>query len=398
MKVWTRHVFFCVVVLFMVQGCQTDVELCNEAEHPHRANLAYSFKWDSKRTFTPDSMTVLANRVVNMWKTGMSANSFNGGGTYIFNAPLGYRPDTEIDGNAAPETVTWKVDQFKVPVGEYKFITFNMESEEFDYSNVFKYFTTPEMSQSELIITYRTYRQGDSGLHFIIPSWTDYNAYANYVQPSSRALYYDTLSTRYLGSNQSYNIQFSPKELTQRVDIYFDITKVNKKQAFTVDSVFGEISGLPNSLNLATGSLNIERTSKMMFPTDTIKDTEANKKVTCHAEIHVPGIVRSRMNNIYFGPGIMQVMIYCSANSADTGQRKTKKFQGKINLYNTLTNNPSLRLNDNRQSAKITTRTLKLYIKAKMEIDGEKILESSDEVSGMDAWKNAKEETDIVDL
>ena len=76
-----------------------------------------------------------------------------------------------------------------------------------------------------------------------------------------------------------------------------------------------------------------------------------------------------------------------------------KKFQGKINLYNTLTANPSLQLNEeDRQTAKITKHTLKLNIKADMEIDGEKILESSDAASGLDAWKNAKEETNIIDL
>lgn len=397
MKAWTRHLS-CMVVLLMAWGCQTDVELCNERVHPHRARLTYSFNWGNKKgAFIPDSMTVLASRVVNIWKTGMTTGSFSSGGTYLFNAPLDYRPGTENASDAVPEAVTWKVKQFKIPVGDYKFIAFNMDAEEFDYSNVFEFFANPDMLQSELNIAYRTYRQSDSGLHFVIPSWRDYNAYSNYVQTSSHALYYDTLSTMNLSNSQNYNIQFSPKELTQRVDIYFDVAKAIDKQAFTVDSVFGEISGLPGGINLATGILNVEKTYKMMFSTDNIKDTDAGKTVACHAEIHVSGIVRNRMKNVYLGPGIMQVIIYCSAYSPETGRRKTKKIQGKINLYNTLTRTPSLRINDDQKSAKMATRTLKLSIKDKIEIDGEKILESLDE-SRMDAWKNAEEETNIIDM
>ncbi|MBP3789957.1 MAG: hypothetical protein J6I52_10115 [Prevotella sp.] len=398
MKGWMRNIG-CLAALLMVCACQIDVDLCNEAEHPHGARLIYSFDWDKSNAFVPDSMTVLANRVVNMWKSGMSVNSSNGGGTYLFNAPLDYRPGTENSENRVLEPVTWQTGMYKVPVGEYKFIAFNMEAEELDYTHVYEYFVHPEMPPAELNIVYRTYRQGDSGLHFIIPSWTDYNGYANYIQPSTHALYYDTIPTRKLAIGQIYDIKFSPKELTQKVDIYFNIKKVTSNQKFTVDSVFAEISGLPTKINLAAGSLDIERTSKMMFPTDKIKDTEAGKKVACHAEIHVPGIVRSRMDNVYFGPGIMQVMIYCSAYSDETDRREVKKFQGKINLYNTLTANPSLQLNEeDRQTAKITKHTLKLNIKADMEIDGEKILESSDAASGLDAWKNAKEETNIIDL
>lgn len=397
-RTWTRH-FFCMAVLLIVWGCQTDVELCNEIVHPHRANLAYSFNWGSKKgDLIPDSMTVVASRVVNMWKSGMSVNSINGGGTYLFNAPVDYRPGTEGDENRVPETVTWQTGLYKVPIGDYKFIAFNMEAEELDYTNVYEYFANPEMPQSELNIIYRTYRQGDSGLHFVIPSWIDYNGYANYIQPGTHSLYCDTLSTRNLAGGKIYNIKFSPKELTQRVEINFNITKVTKKQTFTVDSVFGEISGLPGSINLATGILNIEKTNKMMFSTDKIKDTEAGKTVACHAEICVPGIVRSRADNIYFGPGIMQVMIYCSTYSAETGRREAKKFQGKINLYNTLTRTPSLRINNDQRTAEMTKPMLKLSVGAKMEIDGEKILESSDEASSLDAWKNAKEETNIIDM
>ena len=398
MKVWMTDAL-CLIALLAMWACQVDVELCDEPEHPHRARLVYSFNWDKENTFTPDSMTVLSNRVVNMWKSGMSVNSLNGGGTYIFNPPLDYRPGTSSSENRTLEPVTWKTALYKVPVGEYKFIAFNMEAEELDYSHVTEYFSNPEMPTSELNITYRTYRQGDSGLHFIIPSWTDYNSYAHYIQPSTHALYYDTLSTRELSSGQIYEIKFSPKELTQQVNINFNIKKVTSKQKFTVDSVFGEISGLPLSVNLATGALHIERTGKMMFPAAKIKDTETSSTVACHAEIHVPGIVRSRMDNVYFGPGIMQVMIYCSAYSADTGKREAKKFQGKINLYNTLTATPSLKLNsEDRQTAKVAARTVTLNIKSNMEVDGEKILESSDAASGLDAWRSAKEETNIVDM
>jgi len=396
MTKWTNTISL--LMLLSLCACKTDVELCDEPEHPHRARLVYNFNWDDNKDYTPDSMTVLANRVINMWKSAMSVNSTNGGGTYIFNAPMDYRPGTENNEKRISETVTWQTGLYKVPIGEYKFIAFNMEAKEFDYSHVYEFFSNPEMPQSELNILYHTYKQGDSGLRFIIPSWIDYNPYANYIQPSTHALFYDTLSTRVLNNKDIHEISFSPKELTQQVDIYFSIAKINDKQPFTVDSVFAEVSGLPNGINLETGFLNVERTNKMMFRCDKISDTETNKKVACHGQVHVPGIMRSRLSDVFIGPGIMQVMIYCSAYSPENNKREVKKFQGKINLYNTLTRTPSIKMANDRLHAQPTGPKLKLQIQARMEVDGEKILEASDESSGMDIWKNAKEVPSIIDL
>jgi hypothetical protein len=378
-----KYLLLLIASCFLI-GCNTDIELCDETEHPHRANITFRYNWIETDAFTPKNMSVLAHRVINQWKGAMSINSLEFTGTYIFNAPEGEENDT--------------VKYFKVPAGDYRFITFSMESDEFDYTNVEAFFNDPTINMKELEISYRTYSKKDEGLRFIIQNWTDYNNYSRYIQPSTKALFYDTLTTRPLLSSSKNTIVFNPKELTQQVDLSFDIKKVNSVQPFTVDSVFAEISGLPNTTNLATGNLTIDKTYKMMFPMDKITDTDASKIVTCHSEIHVPGILCSSNKDMLYGPGIMQVMIYCSATSAADGKRKSKRFQGEINLYNTLQATPSLQLSKDEEHAVITTPKLTLKVKADLSIDGEHIIEATDDNGGLDVWKNATGDPQIIDI
>lgn len=374
------------VVLLTVSCTASGIyeELCNETEHPHRATVKFKFEWSKTDAFTPTTMSVLANRVINQWKGAMKVNSFNGSGTYIFSAPEG---DEGLP-----------VSEFRVPVGDYRFICFSMESDEFDYSNVEAYFNDPTINSKNLDVSYKTYTKKDRNLKFVISNWVDYNNYARYIQPSTHALFYDTLNTRHLVSSGKSTVTFKPKELTQAVNLSFDVKKMNSIRPFTIDSVFAEISGLPNTVNLATGNLTVDKTYKMMFRMDKLNDTDASTMVTCHGEVHVPGIMCSKNKDMLYGPGILQVMIYCSAVSPVDGKRKSKRFQGEINLYNTLQETPSVKLSKDEQHAVITSSKIDLKVKANLTIDGEQIIESTDEDGGLDVWKNATGDPQIIDI
>ena len=54
----------------LVAACKTDVDLCYEFSHPHRAEVEFTYAWD-EGIQRPDSMYVLANRIIGQWKSSM---------------------------------------------------------------------------------------------------------------------------------------------------------------------------------------------------------------------------------------------------------------------------------------------------------------------------------------
>lgn len=438
-------------------SCTTDVELCPEPldAHPHRATVTYSFNWNSQHTQRPDSMYVLAYRVINLWKSSMVvtaednpakghwmwpldelANNYPATDDTEDNAPdvspddeeenpeegpgddegedlmilsdaeeegsagsSGNEddkpidsPDDENDGPVVPQPVD--ITEFALKSGDYKFIALSRGSADWDYSRVDEYICNDTMRAQSLSMTYKSYVKGDDSLRFTIADWIDYNAYGaadRYVQPSAQAIYYDTIPVRSLRSNGVYHINFAhPQRLTQHIEVHFDVKKKNAEVPFTVDSIFAEIAGIPSTINLSTGYIDIAYTKKIMFKTVlSQKDTEENALVSCSAEIDVPSIVKPSSVDLLMGPGIMQVMVMCSAQDPQNPTRRlSKKFQGIINLYHTLKKADLLVYTDDLQHVKRSRESARLDI-TEMLIDGEKILESPDDGRGLDQWIQA---------
>lgn len=383
-----RILMAALLALPMLWAC-TDVDLCNEGEHPHRATITYEY---ANANVLPDTMIVLANRVLNLWKSTMKVKSTTGTGHYMTNAPSVWN-----DSTGTYETVTGSVGNFRMPVGDYKFITFNLTDDEIDYSELRQYVADPEMPLAGINLTYRTYAQQDSRLGKILVDWTDYNRYADYIQPSTKPLYYDTINVFGLSSEQHMHLTFKPIELTQEIQFSFTIQKKVSKQAFRIDSVFADLSGIPRAMNLSSGHLDITRTNKLMFRMNKLNDKDASTSVTCSATIHVPGVVPPRHNKITTGPGILQLYICCSAPGAT--QREVKRIPVLINLYNTLKKTPSIALADDQKSAHRTAQKLAVKIVAKdLMIDGEKVVADPDTDSGLDQWQPLDSDFIVVDV
>ena len=57
---------------------------CYEADHPHRTSVKFDFDWSGAYPNTkPDSMFVLANRVINHWKCALAVSTTTLKGQYI---------------------------------------------------------------------------------------------------------------------------------------------------------------------------------------------------------------------------------------------------------------------------------------------------------------------------
>ena len=234
-------------------GC-TDAELCYEQEHPHRGYVQFSFDFGDTGLEKADSMQVICNRVVGLWKTAVAVSSTTGEGHFVEH-PSALVPSTE------------KMTQFPLPIGTYKFVAINHDTSELDYSVVNTYLEDETgMVLQEVDMLYKTYLLGDDDYRGLRPGWEDNNNYgAKYMQPDVMPLYFDTITPTLIADKQLVQCHFKPKALTENIDVYLTIKKKAVENPFTIDSVQAEMAGIPISMNLSTGYMDITKTAKLPF-------------------------------------------------------------------------------------------------------------------------------------
>ena len=86
--------------LLLATSC-TEVELCDEPDHPHRTGVKFNFDWTNARNSKvtheePDSMFIIAKRIIGTWKCEVEVSSQNGEGWYVWNAPKRKAPEPTI--------------------------------------------------------------------------------------------------------------------------------------------------------------------------------------------------------------------------------------------------------------------------------------------------------------
>ena len=436
----------------------TDAELCYQPNHPHRADAKFSFDWGSYQEI-PDSMLVICNRVVNLWKAAAVVNSQTNIGHFIFNAPRvpaeetpappteGEETDTPTEGeetdtpSTRAATSSPESDRFSLPVGTYKFLTISCDTTELDYTNVYKFLNdNTGMVLQDVDVSYKTYGIRDKGYRGFRPGWEDNNNYgARYMQPDVYPLFYDTIAPRDLNLGETMRCHFTPKALTQNIDVYLTIKKKSENNHFTIDSVQAELAGIPISLNLSTGYLDITKTAKLPFRMDryvdgqkleVVKDSEGkivssgdtheSTEIECHGNIDCTGIVYNADPEALSGPGIMQLAIYLTIEKKipiyqrdqngdlvldDNGQliiigyntmRSAKMIQGKINLFHTLREADLLEYLAGGRYVKKKVDHAVLRINADVELNADNISEESNE--GMDSWVSSGSKDIIIDI
>ncbi len=377
-------------------SCTTDVETCTHGKHPHYAEVTYSFDWTDYegKNELPDSMYVVAYRVVNHWKASMAVNAKSGIGHCLYNEYHG----SIKDDNVGP--IVGAVDKFNIKTGAYKFIAFSLDTTEFNAENVdeFLYSQAPYKHIHDVYLTYKSYKIDNPDLRGVVAGWEDYNPYTDFIQPDIHPIFFDSLLTRDIALNTVTACDFRPKRITQDIDIYFNIKKVPGEKAipFKIDSVRAEISGIPHKIYLSNGYFDLAHTKKMMFSPEmqdmngnVIPDGEdtygCNGTIRCHKLISVPTIMHNDNPTLVSGPGMMQVLIFLSADDPVLGHR-VKKVQGIINLHNTLKAADLIELTSDGKNVFRKKDFATLDIKATMEMTGESILKSADNEDGLDSW------------
>lgn len=423
----------------------TDTELCEEestTSHSHLSAVTFDYIWDENNQ--PDSMAIFAVRIVNLWKCGIKIDThpYNQHlcGLYFHPTDQFYKsfyaedvlnsfrknpinkgtgeddvpdinistdpedpnngiidPNQPIDSLLVKPQVKDTLHTFPLKQGEYKIITFNMDSVDVVFEKAYDYIKAEghDVQLTDITVKYKTYPKESLTLPSIVSDWVDYNPGFNYIHSNSNPVYYDSVELTKIEKNTIKQYTFHPHRITQNIDIYFDIKKDRSLTDFVIDTVIGEISGIPSSVQLTTGHLKLSKTNKMMFNTELVNENGApigsdsyqSDQVRIHGNIDVLSIVHSDSQNDITGPGIMQVIIVVTARDAITGELRHKRIQGKINLYNTLIEADLFGISDNGKYAYAKKRHAVLDIHTGITIDANHMTNSSSETGGLDEWQ-----------
>ena len=381
--------YFLPLVVLLVACTQT--ELCEETEHPHRISTMFSFNWvnatsDEYVHTVPDTMNVLAKRIVGTWKCLIQLDSYKAEGYYLWNAP--------------EELPEGKTTEFRLRSGIYKLLAFNRDDKEFIYDDIDNYIRTDDGDKqvSDLNIEYKRYSYDDPELRGTISYWKDYNNYggsANYIQPDITPIYYDSITPIRVDDQDLSNYVFKPNLLSQNIDVKFHIHKKVDVVPFIIDSVYTEISGIPCRVNLANGYIDVTETCKMLYKNHVrdatgkkIKDTNTNTELECHGTIDVLSVVNAPDEKVTYGPGILQVMIFV--------KNRSMPIRGKVNLYYPIRRANLYELTEDGLHAIRHKRHGTIDIEANLIID-ENFLVTSDDESGFERWIST-DETDVIDI
>lgn len=416
-----RWLILLMMALLLCPTSCVEVELCEEAEHPHRAHVVFDYQWESDDT-PPDSMFIAAVRILNLWKCGIVYNAVTDSGRYYFNAPEAipvwadpetYHPTPAppppdgyhdvVAGDPEPEGprpeapyAEPQYEHFALREGTYKFFTLNKDSNEINIDPAYAYIraANEDMQMTDISVRYTTYGWDSPRLRKVTEDWEDYNTGFDYIQPSTSPLYFDSVNFNniYKGGQEN-RVTFHPKRLTQNIDIYVGIGKDVDSIPFTVDSVFAEISGIPVRIGLITGHIDMTRTARMQFSCDLMDaahrpieaDSPTADTVVAHGNIDVTTIVTPRSASEIAGPGMLILRVHTTAYD-DKGIAHPKIYHVRTNLFHPLEQARLTTLTEDGRHAVRSTQHAALDVVLKPKLRGDDIIGNSDEDGGLPDW------------
>ncbi len=380
-----------------------DVELCYNDRHPHRTALDFRYIWDEEyKIFRTDSMRVVAIRPSNLLRYEFRVTSAERGNKGVMLAPLSERQAE--NGETKPVSVN---DCLCIRSGNYKFVTYTSDTRLVnDGFGIEPIGSGEDMATdfSDICVSYKPVKVDDPQLTARFGSWKTYNIYTDYVSGLVRPIFFDHVD--YLDvpvvqeADDSLTVVFHPYPVTQHVSFVFSMEKEN---GIVVDSVTAEISGVPSKIALATGLVDAKKSYKMLFKASypslaTYEDSLRATSLECQGEVDVIGIVRSVNEKMQTGPGILQLAVYSHVRKETDGLIPSRTFQkifyAGINMFHTLSDNPSLKWNDAEGMYRQVNHEVGLHIGSVLKLSKDKVLNGGSGETGFDEWF----EGDKIDL
>ena len=430
MKHGCRQLAACCLLL-LLWAC-TEQELYKPVADPHSGEVHFGYDWTAMADFPrPDSMAVMAVRVINHYKRGMIMSTENLRGHYFYNAPdnvvawidpsivppeppppvtennyeidptdqynggdppSAFEPEEEQEEEPETPRTAIEVDHFRLPNGTYKFYAMAIDTTLYDhmYTNVPQYLeadgTGTQYNEVEMVYKNRT----DSLME------DDKNQGFDYIKRNYPPIIIDRLELMEVPDQSKLDVTFKPRPLTQNIDINFNIEKDITNYHFTIDSVWCEVSGIPSKCTLFDGHLFLQKTNKMQFTTKltnesgtVIDDQDDNTKLRVHANINVLSILHSSKPTDLTGPGILQIEIKYKYTKNDDGADKEiiRRVFGKLNLYHVLKQANLIKYSDDLQYATKSCDHAVLDIPGIIKISPEGVISGDESGGGFSNWE-----------
>ena len=332
--------------LLCILSCTTEVDICMDNSHLHLAEveLAYDLTGIPER-YIPDSMIVVAYRVLRSWKCTYMApcTEETSIGRYIYNKPYQDISEGGTPRNTSSESTQGNRERFYVKRGDYRFITFNNTLTDvtfdvmFERNDMTNWFAQDgvidsTISNKSIELYYKGYHRKDEVMSKYGKSWLDFNPYTEFIANSNSPVYFQFSDMYKMEDGKKNRVTLTCEKKTQDFEIRFSINR----DSVIVEKIVAEISGIPCGMNLVTGKLDFRETYKAFFD---VHDTSGTAEAwdgfsTYSGDISVMGLVSSNSKELDTGPGILQLAIY--TYTEQNGRRKSKVFHVGINMYKTM--------------------------------------------------------------
>lgn len=391
MPKYFKHIALYCLLTIVIVAC-TDVELCDEGYHPHMATISVRFHWPAEfESDKPDSMNIVASRLMNTWRTHGVADTETG---FAWNSTLpdGFvipepepEPEPELpenpEGPEAPETPENSEDSDNNESSEDNEDTENTEDSDIDIDVD----TSPEddenseIEEEEIIIDPRTPFRLKGGEYSMMtinayenveivgikrylddktyhvdsleltPMITprnlvsdlqnvdlpDFNPKYKYV-PNIGRVFFDVQHGINIETGKEEVIDFYPEPISRPITIRFRIRmelgeEWERYKDLRIDSIVGEISGICGHMNLMNHNVSIDETYRIIYrPHHIDGPTTGNGTQTWESTFHTMGLIPSYDAEYTNGPGIIQLAVFASV-TMPSGKTKQRVYYAGAN-------------------------------------------------------------------
>lgn len=364
---------FCLAAVFacLSAGC-TEVDLCEEASHPHVASLKVNYEWGDYASEKPEQMYLVAARILNTYHCCFTTRAEDG--AFLMPAGDSEKPDvpdvpevpdtpdtpdgsgsSDGTGNAALPDASGKTDaaeepetpatpeepenlvpQDETPVlgGEYFMMAFTKDDERLKVLNLQEYLDDPSVSVKEIRLCNELLKEED------YPSlepdaedkekvWMDFNPGYKFVSSPGR-VFVSRVNYAKFTVGKTYTQTFVPSALTQRIfftfTMDFDNSGIGNESLIVEPSqLYLEIAGVIPEVGLADGLLYTNSLRRMFLTTeeDGVKtETDGNgrvKTIAYKGYIDAFGLMPGPDVHAISGPGILRLAM--KVTLSDGGER-----------------------------------------------------------------------------
>ena len=157
------------------------------------------------------------------------------------------------------------------------------------------------------------------------------------------------------------------------------------EEGVTLNEVVGELSGIPSSISLFSGTVEQKEIGRVIFPMSPSSNTEG---CNYSASFNILGIFPPESSGLYFGNGILRLRV-----SASYGN-ETKYLYPAINLYDLIVSAGLMSPALNGVGYKISKEKATLDIPNSLVI-GKGAFSSEGESEGVDSWFDSEETIEV---